>query len=839
MRPSVKMSVRTKKKVMGVRGRLLFAFLSVSMFSLIAAFSGLYSLSQVGGALNRITQQRVPEALAWLELSRKVESVVRAAPALLNVKTDSARVTVSEEINSQIRDLEPLLEKIIHSETEDDLSPDVIRFASAVSRNLGSLNELVKKRLAVVAHQEKRLRELTQANNIAQRILSPSERILGAQIADWYRSGEIDEDSQLGNEQLKLATSIIDLIPQQRASLLVDTIHTDLLKITDADTAEEIDVLVFPLKQSLRELTEVSQAVAPRAKRRLDKQIAIIEGLTVGLSSLSQIRKQELEIISEAEDLLAVNVRFSKYLTNRVNYLVNHATQEIKTAHEQAVLLQNLSRNILIGVAALSLVSSLLIVWLYVGRNLIARLTALSDSMLAIADGNLRAPLPNPGSYDEIGRMAEALVVFRDTAIAVEETNLRDIETARRRLVDAIENSSEGFVFFDNEDRLVICNSRYKQLLYPDMEIEIEVGTQFESIIRAAAENGHIVEAEGRVDEWVKERMQLHLNPGEPRVQKRRSGQWILITERRTGDGGTVAVYSDITDLKKREEELTEKTQALEQLSSQLAKYLSPQVYDSIFTGQREVKLASRRKRLTVFFSDLIDFTGTTERLESEDLTRLLNHYLTEMSEIALAHGATIDKYVGDAMVIFFGDPDSLGVKEDALACVSMAIEMRQRMQTLERVWMEAGLEKPLKCRMGINTGICTVGNFGSEDRMDYTIIGGGVNLAARLEKACPASEILITYETYSHVKDSIACELEGQIQAKGFHEPVSTYRVVDFHESLEEDRRPIRTSSEHMRVEVDIEKMSAEERREAAKTLRETAANLENTTTQEPSPED
>ncbi|MGI9535823.1 MAG: adenylate/guanylate cyclase domain-containing protein, partial [Desulfocapsaceae bacterium] len=325
------------------------------------------------------------------------------------------------------------------------------------------------------------------------------------------------------------------------------------------------------------------------------------------------------------------------------------------------------------------------------------------------------------------------------------------------------------------------------------------------------------------------ERMALHRNPGEPRVQKRSSGQSILITERKTSDGGTVAIYSDITDLKKREEELTTKSLALEQLSSQLAKYLSPQVYNSIFTGQQEVKLASRRKRLTVFFSDLVDFTGTTERLESEDLTRLLNHYLTEMSEIALAHGATIDKYVGDAMLIFFGDPDSKGIKEDALACVSMAIEMRIRMKALERLWMESGLERPLQCRMGINTGICTVGNFGSEDRMDYTIIGGGVNLAARLEKACPPSEILISYETYSHIKDLISCRLEGQIQAKGFTDPVSTYKVLDLHENLDENNRPIVSSSDHLRLEVEIGQMTAEERKDAARTLRETADRLAN----------
>ena len=144
------------------------------------------------------------------------------------------------------------------------------------------------------------------------------------------------------------------------------------------------------------------------------------------------------------------------------------------------------------------------------------------------------------------------------------------------------------------------------------------------------------------------------------------TGAGFSITERRTGNGGTVAVFSDITELKQREEQLTEKSNALQQLSTQLAKYLSPQVYDSIFSGKQEVKLVSQRKRLTVFFSDIARFTETTERLESEDLTHLLNHYLTEMSQIALAHGATIDKYVGDAILIFFGDPETRGVKEDA-----------------------------------------------------------------------------------------------------------------------------------------------------------------------------
>ena len=182
--------------------------------------------------------------------------------------------------------------------------------------------------------------------------------------------------------------------------------------------------------------------------------------------------------------------------------------------------------------------------------------------------------------------------------------------------------------------------------------------------------------------------------------------------------------------------------------------FRSPQVYDSIFSGKQEVMVASSRKKLTVFFSDIAGFTETADKLESEDLTKLLNHYLTEMSQIALKYGATIDKYVGDAIVIFFGDPETRGVKEDALACVKMAIAMRKRMLELGSVWRDSGIENPLRVRIGINTGYCTVGNFGSEDRMDYTIIGGGVNLASRLESAATPGEILVSYATYAHVKE-------------------------------------------------------------------------------------
>jgi adenylate cyclase len=290
---------------------------------------------------------------------------------------------------------------------------------------------------------------------------------------------------------------------------------------------------------------------------------------------------------------------------------------------------------------------------------------------------------------------------------------------------------------------------------------------------------------------------------------------------------GAIGVATDVTDAQSaihRAEEankrVLEQNQMLESLSNKLSKYLSPQVYTSIFSGKQNVEISSKRKKLTVFFSDIVGFTETAEKLESEELTQLLNHYLTEMSQIALDHGATIDKYVGDAIVIFFGDPDTRGVKSDALACVKMAIRMRVRMRELEKVWRDSGIEKPLKCRIGINTGYCTVGNFGSEDRMDYTIIGGGVNLASRLETAADPGEILISYEAYAQVKDEVHCKEHGEVMVKGLAYPVTCYLVVNTHNNISAAHRSMREETANLKLDIDFDSMSMDQKKQATEIL-------------------
>ena len=225
------------------------------------------------------------------------------------------------------------------------------------------------------------------------------------------------------------------------------------------------------------------------------------------------------------------------------------------------------------------------------------------------------------------------------------------------------------------------------------------------------------------------------------------------------------------------EEIAKEKSKEIEEIASQLSKYLSPQLFASIFSGGKKVIIESEKKFLTVFFSDIVSFTSISDKMDSAPLTEMLNLYLTKMSEIALKYGGTIDKYIGDSVMIFFGDPETSGQDQDALNCVKMAIEMQNTMKKLSNSFMnDFSLLNPLKIRVGIHSGECTVGNFGSEKRLDYTVIGGTVNLASRLESNSPEGKILISEKTKSLIVNEINCEKYDEINVKGFNENINTF---------------------------------------------------------------
>jgi len=238
-----------------------------------------------------------------------------------------------------------------------------------------------------------------------------------------------------------------------------------------------------------------------------------------------------------------------------------------------------------------------------------------------------------------------------------------------------------------------------------------------------------------------------------------------------------------------------------------LARYLTPTVWKAVVEG-REDALRTERKRITMFFSDIAGFSSLSEELEAETLTDLLNTYLTEMSKIATKHKGTIDKFMGDGLMVLFGDTESAGLKADCIRGLSMAIEMRRKMKELETHWFNQGIKKPLTIRMGLNTGFCTVGSFGTSHYMDYTVLGTHVNLASRLESAADPGEILISYETWSLVKDVVMCRDKGEIKVKGFTHPIKVYQVVDFRKDLGRNQSYFQENTEGFSIHMDLDKI-------------------------------
>ncbi len=225
--------------------------------------------------------------------------------------------------------------------------------------------------------------------------------------------------------------------------------------------------------------------------------------------------------------------------------------------------------------------------------------------------------------------------------------------------------------------------------------------------------------------------------------------------------------------------QIKESEARLEDLSNQLSRYLSPQIYQSIFEGKKSARIGSHRKKLTVFLSDIVGFTAMTDSMEPEDLSFHLNAYLNRMSEVVIKHGGTLDKFIGDAVLVFFGDPETEGPGKDAERCVAMAMDMREAIGELKKEWKLRGISHDFSVRMGIASGFCTVGNFGSEQRMEYTIIGNTVNLASRLESAAQPGEILISADTGTLVEKTFLLEEVAAIQVKGFAREVTPCRVL------------------------------------------------------------
>jgi adenylate cyclase len=207
-------------------------------------------------------------------------------------------------------------------------------------------------------------------------------------------------------------------------------------------------------------------------------------------------------------------------------------------------------------------------------------------------------------------------------------------------------------------------------------------------------------------------------------------------------------------------------------------KYVSPLVIETLIKNPKLIDLGGERRNISIFFSDIRGFTSISERIKPEELVHLLNEYLTEMTSIILEDNGLVDKYMGDAIMAFWGAP--MDQPDHAIRACQSSLEMIRRLKILQRKWQERQI--PIfDIGIGINSGDAIVGNMGSEKRFDYTAIGDNVNLASRLEglNKIYGTNIIISEYTFHMIKERFACRKLDVVKVKGKDAPVFIYELV------------------------------------------------------------
>jgi class 3 adenylate cyclase len=399
-----------------VRWRLLLAFLGISSFAVLGGGVAIYAFLGMEGVLERITTRTVPTVLTSLGLSRQAERLVAAAPALLAATTTEEHVEHAARIKSEIARLDAILDDLKRAE----IDPAVIRaIESAVdwlTLNLISLETTVGNGLAVGERRRALVRESLALVATMRGVVRPSfERSGGDQVAATSLPADLDRSVPRGAGSAPGRTTLVSW-PLVRLQSEVATLGDQLRSIAAIDDKASLDALRQGLLASFARLEDGGRSLNHPLGAVLAGYLAEVRPYVEGAPSVLRARALELEAQSNARRLLDESAKASLQLTEAVDRLVAGAEDDMRAAVLEAQDDQQLSTVVLAAVVVLSLATSGLIVWLYVSRNLIRRLTALSDSMLAISTGDLSTPIPTGGD-DELGGMAEALTVFRATAV--------------------------------------------------------------------------------------------------------------------------------------------------------------------------------------------------------------------------------------------------------------------------------------------------------------------------------------------------------------------------------------------------------------------------------------
>ncbi len=408
----------------------MLAFFGISGFAVLAAAAGIYAFNQVGDRLELI-DARVPQVVSSLEISRAADRLIASAPALLAASTTKERDEVADRMRPEADRLIVGLVDVGRSGAAGEAAVAIQLLVTSLRSNLAELENLVGLRLKTRDRVAELLQAAFQANQEAQRLFAPWLQVMEMQInrsLDEVRKQSAEPGAQAGRD---LGASIVLDRSAQAAQRGFAAVVDQLAQTATIGEKPRLPVLGFQLRRSIDDLDAKAKGLDPKLRALFIDLVGRVRALAIGSDAIPAVRGQELDQVGKAEKLISENADLSVRLTAAVDRLVVEAEDDVSSSARGALSVQRLSARILLTFAILSFLSSILIVWLYVGRNLIRRLMRLSDGMLAIAGGNHHSPIDISGS-DEVANMARVVEVFRKNTLERDELLAERAQAADR-----------------------------------------------------------------------------------------------------------------------------------------------------------------------------------------------------------------------------------------------------------------------------------------------------------------------------------------------------------------------------------------------------------------------
>ena len=425
----------------GVRARLLLAFFGISGFAVLAAVAGIYAFRQVGDRLEMI-DARVPQVVSSMEVSRAVDRLIASAPALLAAATTKEYDEVSSRMRPEVDRLVAGLNYVGRGGRADEEAVAIQLLVGSFRSNLTELENLVRLRLTSKERLTRLLQAVFQANEETQRLFAPWLQVMEMQInrsLDEVRKQSAEPGAQAGRD---LGGSIVLDRSAQAAQRGFSAVFDQLVQTATIGEKPRLPVVGFQLRRGLDDLDARAKDLDPKLRAIFTEQLGRVRGLAFGADAILAVRGQELDLIGNAEKLIAENADLSVRLTAAVDRLVSKAETEVDSSTRGALAVQRFSARILLSFAVLSFIGSILIVWLYVGRNVIRRLMRLSDGMLAIAGGSHHTPVDISGS-DEITEMGRVVEILRKNTLERDELLIDKAQAAVRLEQQVKERTAE------------------------------------------------------------------------------------------------------------------------------------------------------------------------------------------------------------------------------------------------------------------------------------------------------------------------------------------------------------------------------------------------------------